>query len=972
MRIETLEQRRLLAALTAAWDTQPDTWVATDGLGRALPSARQAAAPRDRTVGVFYFLWAGQHGSTVYDISKLLADNPTNPAYGPEGRHHHWSEPLFGYYRGDDRSVIRKHLQMLADADVDFIALDMTNNITYGESTRPFDSLRPVIETIADMQAKGLRTPQWIPFASATSATWMWNNIYSTNQYRSTWFEWKGKPLVMMKQLEAPPAAMAQAFTVRQSWAWNNSSWWGTGATAGQDRWPWIQDNATQYGWTGDPSVPEEMAVAIASHPVGNLGRSYRGTTQPTGTGVRSDLGIRFNDQVIPALNLDPQVTFFTGWNEWTAQRFVRSSTQGAVNFLGQPVPVGGTYFVDLYNNEFSRDAEPSRGPLGDNYYYQLVNYVRRIKGVRAVSPITPGSIAIDGTFADWASVGPEFRDDIGDQTSRNNPGYATGVTMLNTTGRADIVAAKVSYTAADVSFYVRTANALPSPALSNDWMLLYVDADRNPSTGWLGYDYVINRSRTGSTTSVQRNVGNAYSWTEVGTVPFRRDTDEVELTIPRTMLNLPSNRVGIDFKWADNVTAAQDWTDFTLNGDAAPNNRFNYRANFTATATAPPTPWRSADIGAVPTFGSAAAEYANSLTVRSRSADYVTAADQARIVYQTVTGDFDLTVRVAQLERASDWTRALLTMRESLDAGSRHVSLAATSFNGLQQIVRSTANAVPTTSGTTANTPFEPVWLQLSRRGNTVTLSQRTSASGPWVQVGQATVAFATAQVGVGTSSTNTGVDSIARFDEVNLKTDFVAPTIVSTTYDPETAQRVKLTFSEDVSASLSAGAFSIVDRATSQPIAGASVGVTWDAVRREATITANPALPRGRYRLTAPGSAITDAAGNPLAAGVSVDFVILPGDATRDGVVNFDDLLTLAANYNTVGRGFSQGNFNYDANSAVDFDDLLLLAANYNTSLAASAGAPLLAPPPPALGAGDDDAGSGNPSGELHDILS
>ena len=34
-----------------------------------------------------------------------------------------------------------------------------------------------------------------------------------------------------------------------------------------------------------------------------------------------------------------------------------------------------------------------------------------------------------------------------------------------------------------------------------------------------------------------------------------------------------------IDFKWADNIQQTGDWTDFTINGDAAPNDRFNYRA---------------------------------------------------------------------------------------------------------------------------------------------------------------------------------------------------------------------------------------------------------------------------------------------------------------------------------------------------------------------------------------------------------
>jgi hypothetical protein len=38
-----------------------------------------------------------------------------------------------------------------------------------------------------------------------------------------------------------------------------------------------------------------------------------------------------------------------------------------------------------------------------------------------------------------------------------------------------------------------------------------------------------------------------------------------------------------LDFKWADNCIAVGDWTDFTLNGDAAPNDRFNYRAQLEA-----------------------------------------------------------------------------------------------------------------------------------------------------------------------------------------------------------------------------------------------------------------------------------------------------------------------------------------------------------------------------------------------------
>jgi len=57
-------------------------------------------------------------------------------------------------------------------------------------------------------------------------------------------------------------------------------------------------------------------------------------------------------------------------------------------------------------------------------------------------------------------------------------------------------------------------------------------------------------------------------------------------------------------------------------------------------------------------------------------------------------------------------------------------------------------------------------------------------------------------------------------------------------------------------------------------------------------------------------------------------------PGDANADGFVDFNDLVTLAQNYNVADgqRRWSQGDFNYDGN--VDFADLVATAQNYNTS--------------------------------------
>jgi hypothetical protein len=61
------------------------------------------------------------------------------------------------------------------------------------------------------------------------------------------------------------------------------------------------------------------------------------------------------------------------------------------------------------------------------------------------------------------------------------------------------------------------------------------------------------------------------------------------------------------------------------------------------------------------------------------------------------------------------------------------------------------------------------------------------------------------------------------------------------------------------------------------------------------------------------------------------------LVGDANYDHVVDFNDLVILAQNYNTTGKTWSQGDFNGDG--SVDFNDLVLLAQHYNMSLAPAA---------------------------------
>ena len=61
--------------------------------------------------------------------------------------------------------------------------------------------------------------------------------------------------------------------------------------------------------------------------------------------------------------------------------------------------------------------------------------------------------------------------------------------------------------------------------------------------------------------------------------------------------------------------------------------------------------------------------------------------------------------------------------------------------------------------------------------------------------------------------------------------------------------------------------------------------------------------------------------------------DVFALPGDATGDGIVNFDDLVILAQNYNQSGNtSYQIGDFTNDG--LVNFDDLVILAQHYNSA--------------------------------------
>ena len=134
------------------------------------------------------------------------------------------------------------------------------------------------------------------------------------------------------------------------------------------------------------------------------------------------------------------------------------------------------------------------KGGHGDNYYYQMADYIRRYKCSRKPPLAGPErTIELTTNLSQWKDVTPEYRDAIGDVYPRNHPGWNTATRFVNAAGRKDLVLMEMARDSRNVYFYAMTAQRISDYADWN-WMLLFIDIDRNRDTGWQGYDYVVNR----------------------------------------------------------------------------------------------------------------------------------------------------------------------------------------------------------------------------------------------------------------------------------------------------------------------------------------------------------------------------------------------------------------------------------------------------------------------------------------------
>ena len=598
-------------SLIRTHEVMPDTWVFTDGLGRVSLTNADVGDPReDKTVSMFYWTWHINRPHVI-NVNNAVEQYPeaardkTHPVWTPAGFQGSWNESIYGYYESTDPWVIRRQGELLANAGVDAVLTDNTN----GTATHK-KGYTALFNTWSDAMDDGVLTPKvsfMLPFGGGadtnTQVRDLYLDFYRNGTYHKLWFYWEGKPVLMGRESaintgDNAGKEIANFFT----WRGGQSAYKVGRTTVGEWGWLSTYPQDVYYATVKDRKQGnvEQMTVGIAmnhNYKLGLLsamsgdyvmGRSYTHDYQNRydKEGKEASLwGYNFAEQFHYALEKDPKIIFITGWNEW-AMANIDNWPEG----WESSVP---NAFCDQFNDEFSRDIEPTKGDLKDHYYYQMVNFIRQYKGVRPIpSPGPATSIDITADNAQWNAVEPYFAAYIGNTDDREGDGWGN-LTYHEYSGRNDIIGARVARDEDFICFYVE-CNENITPYTDPLWMVLYLDTNQE-NQGWETFDYVLNKtSPTDKKATLEKFTGQGYESQAVGEVEYTVSGKYMQVKIPKNLLGLSGYDFTVNFTWTDNVhdqadqgeagdsdyvytTFSGDIMDFYISGDVAPSGRFKY-----------------------------------------------------------------------------------------------------------------------------------------------------------------------------------------------------------------------------------------------------------------------------------------------------------------------------------------------------------------------------------------------------------
>ena len=566
--------------------------VGTDDFGRVIAPV-DGKVNSDRYVGMFFFLTLGQHANHtgIYDVNLITYEGTYNKAFSrfntpitPVGSAHFWGEPVWGYYDSRDPWVMRKQIEMLTMAGVDFIVLDTSNNVLYENVTAV------LFDLLLEYQAAGWDVPRVVYYlgkhdlgADISVFKQVYNIFYAKDIYKSLWFTPNdpGKPMIVAPDNviaafrssgNAQEKGFAEFFDFRVTQ-------WPIAAPVNEPVYeygaPWISfeyPQTSQEGW---------INLSIAQHVTVNMtdtknsrGRGWHPTQQVKGKWKGENdhenwrQNLNFQAQWNTVLDMTPEqraqdarFVFLTGWNEWVAEKIRQNDRE--------------YYTVDTFNAEYSRDIEPSRSSgMKDYAYFQTIMNIHNDNFAPAVHyeypAITPDITTDDAV---WAGA-PTYRDFTGECADRNFKAMAGDLVYTDTTGRNDIDTIRILRDAEYLYFRIACVEDITAHKESDTgWMNLWLKTANAEGELFCGYEYVINRDLNGSKSTILNANGQRVGEADVNVLG-----KVMIVRVPLSAIGLDAHNYQIEFKVTDNV---QDMENDPLNlystGDAAPIGSLNF-----------------------------------------------------------------------------------------------------------------------------------------------------------------------------------------------------------------------------------------------------------------------------------------------------------------------------------------------------------------------------------------------------------
>lgn len=580
-------------ASSDVFDATINSIVATDALGRSFGESRVAESEKE--VGIFYFVWHGEHTPNIYDITKLNETKPeelwstANSTVSPLNVMYYWGEPLYGYYSSDDPWVIYRHLELFTLSGIDYICLDLTNISIYKEN------VQAIADIILLFQEQGFDPPKITAMMTGAAddappdeerIKEFYAYFYKNSKYDSVWYRDKtdNKPILIMN-MDEDRAYPRLDEEIKNYFHFRDLVWPFEQPDINAESMSWMDWVYPQRTYNGG-----YMSVSVAQHPSyafsnsvnpymkeayynANKGRGYNYVTKKNNSqNVTAGTNLEAQWQTVFDNYGAVNEVMVTGWNEWIANKGIGDG----VNQSDQVT------FVDLCDMEFSRDMEMMKGGYGDNFYLQNMRNVRRFKNLSETA--FAGAKGTPELNDAWPSP-RVYKDISGDAMVRNWPD-ATGKTMLqNNTARNDITDIEVMNDREFLYIKIVTKENIAIDYNKQNNLNILLSVPGSGGNTWEGYNFIVNRvpAQHGfATTALEKFTADGeFSVSSVSLCQsyLAENVFAVKIALSDLGINNAADFT-VDFKVADGISDPSQIINYYIDGDSAPIGRLNFRYN--------------------------------------------------------------------------------------------------------------------------------------------------------------------------------------------------------------------------------------------------------------------------------------------------------------------------------------------------------------------------------------------------------